>query len=84
MATNKTNKYPAACASCGVRVPARAGTLVNNGHRWIVRHAACEASPAPRVTHARFYGGRGRGTYADVYQNAGGRCEDAPCCGCCS
>jgi len=23
-------------------------------------------------------------TGAEVYRNAAGRCEDAPCCGCCS
>ncbi len=33
---------------------------------------------APRVIATRFNSG------AVVYQNARGRCEDAPCCGCCS
>lgn len=31
-----------------------------------------------RVRFTRFSSG------AEVYQNARGRCEDAPCCGCCS
>lgn len=45
------------------------------------------AEPRPRRTsrpgryrsnYARFEGG------AEVYTNSRGRCEDAPCCGCCS
>jgi len=81
-----TNKYSAPCASCGARVPANAGTLSKRGRRWVVRHAAgaCGSAPAPAVAHARFYGGRGPGSYVDVFQNTSGRCEDAPCCGCCS
>ena len=80
------NKYSGACESCGGRVPAFAGTRHKNGRRWVVRHAAgaCAASESPHVTHTRFYGGSGPGSYADVYQNSAGRCEDAPCCGCCS
>lgn len=78
----RTNKYPAKCASCGVRVAAKSGSLTKINRRWVVRHLACQTQPS--VTHARFYGGSGPGTYADVYQNSGGRCEDAPCCGCCS
>ena len=31
-----------------------------------------------RSTYTRFSSG------AEVYRNARGRCEDAPCCGCCS
>lgn len=34
--------------------------------------------PAPYVIATRFNSG------ATVYQNSRGRCEDAPCCGCCS
>lgn len=35
-------------------------------------------SAAPRVIATTFNSG------ATVYQNSRGRCEDAPCCGCCS
>ena len=80
----KTNKYAGNCTQCGNRVAANAGTISKVGRRWAVAHLACATAKAPRVTHARFYGGNGPGTYADVYQNSGGRCEDAPCCGCCS
>jgi len=78
----RTNKYAAKCDGCGNRVAARCGTLTKEGRRWSVRHRACQTQPS--VTRARFYGGRGPGTYEDVYQNNNGRCEDAPCCGCCS
>ena len=74
----RSNKYPANCATCGHRVPARGGSLKRSGRRWIVRHLACEDSRAPRVIATRFSSG------AVVYQNSRGRCIDAPCCGCCS
>jgi hypothetical protein len=32
----------------------------------------------PRIITSRFSSG------ATIYRNARGRCEDAPCCGCCS
>lgn len=35
-------------------------------------------APAPSVSVTRFSSG------AVVYRNTRGRCEDAPCCGCCS
>lgn len=74
----KTNKYPARCATCRVQVPANGGTLTKRGRRWIVNHLDCKAAGAPRVMVTRFSSG------AEVYQNVGGRCIDAPCCGCCS
>ena len=44
-----------------------------------VDHRIGSAAPsAPRVIATTFNSG------ATVYQNARGRCEDAPCCGCCS
>jgi len=80
----RTNKYPGNCTRCGHRVPANGGTIAKNGRRWTVTHIDCSTADVARVTHTRFYGGNGPGTYADVYQNSSGRCEDAPCCGCCS
>ena len=83
----RTNKYAGSCGTCRKHVPANGGTLSKIGGRWVVRHLACQdvsRGSRPRVTRTRFYGGNGPGTYADVYQNSRGRCEDAPCCGCCS
>jgi hypothetical protein len=35
-------------------------------------------SSSSRIVYARFSSG------AETFQNSRGRCEDAPCCGCCS
>lgn len=70
------NKYPAACAVCSATVPANGGNMRRVGRRWIVSHTAC-ADARPAVTRVRFNSG------GSVWQNARGRCEDAPCCGCC-
>lgn len=86
-----TNKYAGKCRVCGVTVPARSGQLVKHGEQWGVNcqnHIEADhALPAftPRRTQGRY-----RSTYArfssgaEVYTNSRGRCEDAPCCGCCS
>ncbi len=58
------------------------------GGRTIVT-AAGDDPPEARTSSGRRGRGRGRSTHAsiggrDYFQNAKGRCEDAPCCGCCS
>jgi hypothetical protein len=40
--------------------------------------ASARRTYAPRVAYSRFSSG------ATTHQNSRGRCEDAPCCGCCS
>jgi hypothetical protein len=55
----------------------RTDLRVRADHR-IGAAAAAAAATAPRVIATSFNSG------ATVYQNARGRCEDAPCCGCCS
>ena len=37
-----TNRYAAACVTCGATVPAHGGALTKQGRRWVVRHLACE------------------------------------------
>lgn len=71
------NKYPAACATCGATVPANGGTLVKRGRAWVVHHLAC-AGGSPEVVEVRFSSG------TTLTRNRRGRCEDAPCCGCCT
>ena len=93
----RPNKYDAGCVSCGHIVPAGTGILTGSrAAGWSVTHSprrlvshfpqevkyagGCEdaadlpvwEAPAPRVN----YGFHNTG-------NARGRCEDAPCCGCC-
>jgi hypothetical protein len=72
------NKYRATCGTCGATVPPSGGRLERRGRRWVVRHLACAESGRPEVVEFRFSSGE------RMYQNARGRCEDAPCCGCCS
>jgi hypothetical protein len=80
----RLNKYPGRCAKCGANVAAGAGTLQRaRGGGWSVLHVDCHAassSPARgavRVNTIRTSGG----TFT---RNIRGRCEDAPCCGCCT
>lgn len=72
------NKYPASCASCGQRVPANGGQLHRSGSRWLVTHPACSEAGRPQVVSFAF------GSGATITRNINGRCEDAPCCGCCT
>jgi hypothetical protein len=69
------NKYPGKCSACGYDVNAKAGTLERVGRHWVIRHTACAGDPL--VVEVRF--GEKRFT-----RNSRGRCEDAPCCGCCT
>jgi len=78
----RTNRYAATCAACDARVPANGGVLAKAGRAWTVRHLACvdaKASDAPRVVEFYSPSSGWRGT-----RNVRGRCEDAPCCGCCT
>ena len=71
------NRFPATCAVCGTRVAARAGTVQSIGGSWLATyHLAC-ASGSPQVYEVRTSGWTGT-------RNVRGRCEDAPCCGCCT
>jgi hypothetical protein len=63
-------------------VPAHGGVLEARklGRKvrgWVVKHLACAEAGAPAVTTIRTSGGT-------FYRNSRGRCEDAPCCGCCT
>jgi len=51
--------------------------------------ALVETAPGPRSSYPRRYSRYGSSytrfsSGAEVYTNRRGRCEDAPCCGCCS
>lgn len=70
-----TNRYPAHCYYCGNRVPAQSGSLFRSGRLWKVAHTSCERGE--RVSTVVIGG-------TEYTRNARGRCEDAPCCGCCT
>jgi hypothetical protein len=74
-----TNKYPGQCAECGAIVPANGGQLRKNGRMWEVRHLACSSGQKEQSVITTRTSSGWSGT-----RNARGRCEDAPCCGCCT
>ncbi len=72
------NKYAGKCHYCGNHVPANAGILSGRRGNWRVSHLSCDSVQGARVVATTFSSGE------TVIQNSNGRCEDAPCCGCCS
>lgn len=74
------NKFTGDCFYCGHTVASRSGELIGkrNG-RWAIAHLNCNKNNSAQVTKTYF-----PSTGETVYQNSRGRCEDAPCCGCCS
>lgn len=74
----RVNKYAASCHYCGATVPANGGRLWKSGRRWLVSHLDCDDNGEARVIEYRFSSGE------TAIQNVQGRCEDAPCCGCCT
>lgn len=90
------NRYETNCNTCRSNVPAGAGTLSKTTRFrrtfWLVTCDACTAGgdTADEPTAQRI--SRGNETSFGVvtstgwvgYRNRRGRCEDAPCCGCCT
>ena len=74
------NRYPGKCHYCGGHVAARAGKCwrPKGAGLFVVAHLACDESGEAKVIEFATSSGW-RGT-----RNARGRCEDAPCCGCCT
>jgi hypothetical protein len=72
------NKYAGQCVSCRGKVPARGGECFRQGGRWVCIHLACKSAGKPQVNTVTFSSGE------SFIRNVRGRCEDAPCCGCCT
>ena len=66
-------RYPGRCAATGAAI--RPGALI------YYDTSARRATLAPVVNTITLIGDRGPATFT---RNARGRCEDAPCCGCCT
>ena len=77
-------RYSSECPGCGAKI--EPGTLVTWSPGTRARHPGCAGQTAVQRRQARRYGS----TYtrfssgAEVFTNRAGRCEDAPCCGCCT
>ena len=85
------NRYPSNCSSCSATVPAQAGTLSRSRSAWIVTCAPCTDGVPVHDADALELSRGNRTSYGVVtstgwvgYRNRAGRCEDAPCCGCCT
>ena len=73
------NRYPGECHYCHGHVDKNAGECWRpTGYRqYLVAHLECHDSEAPRVATFNIGG-------QEFIRNTAGRCEDAPCCGCCT
>ena len=80
-----TARFDSVCPTCGAGI--EAGTRVEWTRGVKATHETC--APATAATRAR-QGKRHGSRYtrfssgAEHFTNRAGRCEDAPCCGCCS
>lgn len=73
-----TNRFHGLC-DCGNAVPAGQGILERTAsRRWRVVCKSCHPAGSPEVTIVQVSSG-----WTGI-RNARGRCEDAPCCGCCT
>jgi hypothetical protein len=92
MTTITGNTYPVkeAIKALDARVRWNKGAQgwdVPDEHADAARALVADAGPArPRAARGPRYGSRYTrfSSGAEVFTNARGRCEDAPCCGCCS
>ncbi len=72
-------RFAGTCRNCGKAVAAGVRAYYDPATRSVTCEAADCASNLPvQIVTTRFSSG------ATVYRNSRGRCEDAPCCGCCS
>jgi hypothetical protein len=81
------NRFAGRCCYCRASVPPSGGRCWRWRGRWYVAHTECsaearEARKEGRAPERRVdtfvIGGK------EFTRNARGRCEDAPCCGCCT
>jgi hypothetical protein len=70
-----TARYAGFCAATGARI--LAGDVI----QWQKGKAVLLKRKAVRIDTVTLYGDNGP---TEFYRNARGRCEDAPCCGCCT
>jgi hypothetical protein len=74
------NRYPGQCVQCHEYVPSGLGTVTKRNRAWRIDCNACTGRVAQSTDLVCVKLSSGwTGT-----RNARGRCEDAPCCGCCS
>jgi len=77
MQKNMIAKYPGKCAISGS--PIRVGDNITDD--TVARKAFFREHDDSRVNFITL---NNQGTYKTFTRNSRGRCEDAPCCGCCT
>jgi hypothetical protein len=82
MAKTITLKFAGKCADCGTPLPV--GTKAKWYGRGRVYGLDCHSKPASNESKYKSHYFYSPTTGNEWYQNKNGRCEDAPCCGCCS
>lgn len=82
MAKKITLKFKGTCADCGAELPE--GSIARWYGKGRIYGIGCHEYSRPRSSGDRsnFYYSLESGN--EWFQNKNGRCEDAPCCGCCS
>lgn len=83
-------RYPASCRDCGADLPA--GSRARYYGRGRVYGLEChDKSDTAAGSLADWHDKQSTESHATtfssgvtIYQNRNGRCEDAPCCGCCT
>lgn len=90
-----TARYPGTCAAC--HAPIKVGAPINFFGRGHAEHQTCtkdrghtedpETAALLRADRQSYRNGISVARFSSgavVTQNRRGRCEDAPCCGCCT
>jgi hypothetical protein len=74
-------KYPGKCSRSGARINPGDFIIYNTANKTAELEPDADRmtyTTSPRVSDVYSIGGR------EFYHNKKGRCEDAPCCGCCT
>jgi len=87
MAKEMTARFPGQCIRTGLEV--RPGDRIifhGRGRVELLRNAELERARASEAGRGRTRPVSDTYTFGDrtFYRNVNGRCEDAPCCGCCT
>ena len=83
------NRYAGTCCFCRERCEPGQGRTWKWRRRWVVAHSGCNSERAEARRWDAGIAAAGGVIEIEIgdksfIQNANGRCEDAPCCGCCT
>jgi hypothetical protein len=78
MAKEMNARFPGTCASTGREIKPGDRIMFHGKGRSVLLSRSSSATAAPVSDTFTFSSGH------TAYRNVNGRCEDAPCCGCCT